>query len=167
MKRCFLILISLLFIGSFANAQYRINKTKYDYRTYSHQAGDRYSPIVAGVTSYILPGLGQMLSGEGGRGAAFLGGDFTCTAVFIAGVIIAGKDNINTGVTIASLGLLGWTAIDIWAIVDAVRVAKVNNLSFRDKNKTSINLQINPYIDHYNYNITGKLQPGISLKFTF
>ena len=72
MKRFILLLIGLLFISSFTNAQYRINKTKYDYRTYKHQVDDPYNPSVDGFVSFLVPGLGQMISGELGRGAAFL-----------------------------------------------------------------------------------------------
>jgi len=176
MKRYILLLISALFISSFANAQYRINKTKYDYRTYSYQVGDRYNPPVAGVTSFILPGLGQMLSGEGGRGVAFLGGFSVCVAATTIGMIrtfdsigsgLSGDVPREGGLLMMVAGSIGMFTVDIWSILDAVRVAKVNNLAWRDKNKTSNNFQIQPYINTTYYNKTGVIPAGITLKVTF
>ena len=170
MKKCILFLISVLFLSSFANAQYKINKTKYDYHTYSYQVGDPYNPSVAGVTSFLIPGLGQMLSGEGGRGAAFLVGDLACAVVYIVGVSSAAKDidegGTGGGGTVAMvIGGIGMLGIEIWSIVDAVRVAKVNNLAFRDKNKTSYNIQIQPFTARYNQ--IGSISSGLILKVRF
>ena len=57
--------------------------------------------------------------------------------------------------------------VDIWSIVDAVRVAKVNNLAFRDKNKTSYNFQIQPYFNTTYYSQTGSIPTGVTLKVRF
>jgi hypothetical protein len=163
-----------MFISSISNAQYKINKTKYDYRTYSYQAGDKYNPTVAGVTSFILPGLGQMLSGEGGRGAVLLGGYLICGTVFVVGVNkYFDKDDIlnplltGKGTAPTIIGGIGTYTIIIVAIVDAVRVAKVNNLAWRDKNKTSYSLQIQPYINTTYYKITGSIPAGVTFKVTY
>ncbi len=172
MKKCLSLLICLVIFSSLTNAQYSINKTQYDYRTYSYQLGDPYNPSVAGITSFLIPGLGQMLSGEGGRGAAFLGGYLGCMVVYIIGYSSAINDIDNGGtgssgfgtMIVGSLGALG---INIWSIVDAVRVAKVNNLAFRDQNKSSFNLQLNPYIDTRYVRTQGRPITGISLKYSF
>ena len=81
MKKVILIFISAFLICTIVNAQYKINKTKYDYHTYTYQVGDRYSTGVAGITSFLIPGLGQMLSGEVGRGAGFLVLDYSSVYV--------------------------------------------------------------------------------------
>lgn len=39
-----------------------------------------------GLASFFIPGLGQMLSGETGRGLAFLGGSMALTASTSAGL---------------------------------------------------------------------------------
>ena len=57
--------------------------------------------------------------------------------------------------------------IDIWSVIDAVQVAKVNDLVIRKKHNTLMNLHINPYLSPANCNAAGKLYPGISLKLTF
>jgi len=70
-----LIVAALILFGCFsfnAHAQtYKINKQKYDYKMYMPQPGDPNNPAVMGLASFFIPGLGQMLSGETGRGLAF------------------------------------------------------------------------------------------------
>ena len=51
---------------------------------------------------------------------------------------------LGSGVGIALAGLLGAVVVDIWATVDAVRVAKVNNLAWRDNYKPGAGLRISP-----------------------
>ncbi len=163
MKKCVLLLISLFLISSFTEAQYRINKTKYDYRTYSHQAGDKYNPTLAGFAS-IIPGVGQMISGEVVRGLSFLGG---YAGVICTSIILTNYAALDNAFALMLAGIAWAYAIQIWSIVDATRVAKVNNLAFRDQGKTSFNLQIQPYFDISNYNKTGLIPPGITLKVIF
>ncbi|HUX58038.1 MAG TPA: hypothetical protein VMV77_13755 [Bacteroidales bacterium] len=172
MKKLLLFLIIAVFVNTSVNAQYSINKTKYNYRTYSYQIGDPYNPSVAGLTSFLIPGLGQMLSGEGGRGLGFLGGYLGCAVIYGVGVASAINDIDNGGTGSAGagtmvVGVLGMVVIDIWSIVDAVQVAKVNNLVFRDKNKTSYNLQIQPYFNTTYYSQTGSIPTGVTLKVRF
>jgi hypothetical protein len=64
-----------------------------------------------------------MLSGEVRRGLVFLGG------AFISAILI--------GVA-PTLSAVAYLAVDIISVIDAVRVAKVNDLAFRDKGKTSM-----------------------------
>ena len=42
----------------------------YDTHQYVKQFGDPYNPVLAGVASYFIPGLGQMISDESSRGLA-------------------------------------------------------------------------------------------------
>jgi hypothetical protein len=178
MKKSILILFCLLVMSSSDNAQYRINKTMYDYRTYSHQPGDPYSPVVAGVASFLIPGLGQMISGEFGRGAAFFGGAFGCVIIMGVGVlsltltvidVMNTGDNAgaNVGLGLIWTGLFGFILVDIWSVIDGVRVAKVNNLAFHDKNKLSYKLNIHPWINTSYYARTGSMPVGLSLKVKF
>jgi hypothetical protein len=91
MKKILLLVISIMLISATTNAQYRINKTKYDALNYVPQVGDPYNPTASGICSFLIPGLGQMISGEGGRGVGFLLG---CMGSF--GVFIIGGTVINT-----------------------------------------------------------------------
>jgi hypothetical protein len=173
MKRCIFLLIGVFFLSFLANAQYRINKKKYDYHTYSYQAGDPYNPYAAQRASAIIPGLGQMRSGAGGRGAVFLAGFIGCNVVFDVGLFsiinswIECEKPDSWAKLMAPCGGLGVLLTWIWSSVDAGQVAKVNNLAWRDKNKTSINLQISPFFNSSRYNNTEKVQTGLSLRLTF
>ena len=54
------------------NPQYKINKTKYDNSTWTHEEGDPYNPTTCGVLSFFIPSVGQMVAHKAGRGVAFL-----------------------------------------------------------------------------------------------
>ncbi|MGC1390761.1 MAG: hypothetical protein WA816_06965 [Bacteroidales bacterium] len=173
MKNCFLSLIIILFISSAANAQYRLNKTTFNSKNYTCQRGDPYKPSVAGLTSFLIPGLGQMISGEAVRGAIFLGG-FAGSAI----MIIVGVHQSNTYTEsspgnegdlvvvlgLVAIGFIGMVAVDIWSIIDAIHVAKVNNLAFRDKKKTGFKVKVGPYIGSFR---TETVPVGLSLKVQF
>ena len=172
MKKFASLFIGLFFVSVLANGQYKINKTKYNYRTYSYQVGDPYNTGVAGLCSLLIPGLGQMLSGETGRGLAFLGTDLGFSVVYVVGILKASNDINNYGEPTSGTGLIaaggiGMLVVDIWSIVDAVRVAKVNNLAFRDKNKTSCSFKIQPYVSVINNYSTTRSASGISFKVIF
>lgn len=55
-----LLIFSFLFSLVFSPilAQYRINKLEFSAHDYIHQPGDRYDPTLAGVASFLVPGLG-------------------------------------------------------------------------------------------------------------
>ena len=153
MRKISVILICLLFVSGVADAQYKINKKMYDHRTYSYQAGDPYSPYVAGLASFVVPGLGQMVSGEGRRGTAFMGGFAGSIIILASGVKYSQKftesspGNIGDYflvVFLAGIGTVGIISIDIWSVVDAVHVSEVNNLAFRDKRNALLNIKVQP-----------------------
>jgi hypothetical protein len=172
MKNIFLTLACILFISTLTNAQYRINKAKFDYRTYQHQIGDPYNPIVAGISSFLSPGTGQMTSGEFVRGAVFLGMSVGSWTLFFSGVNLAFSNSaeelgVEIGAIMGLSGLVGILGVDLLSIVDAVRVAKVNDLAFRNNNKTSFNIQVQPYVNTTCYTKAGSIPAGITLKVTF
>ena len=173
MKNCFLRLIAILFISSVVNAQYRLNKTIYDSKHYTYQRGDPYIPSVAGLTSFLVPGLEQTISGEVGRGAAFLGGFAGGAIMIIVGVNQSftytesrpgNEDDLVLVASLVAVGFIVMVGVDIWSILDAIHVAKVNNLAFRDKTKTGFKVKVSPYIGSFR---TETIPVGISLKVQF
>jgi hypothetical protein len=60
MKNIVLLLACLLFISSVSNGQYKINRKKYDYHSFTYQPGDPYNPGIAGFASLLVPGMGQL-----------------------------------------------------------------------------------------------------------
>ena len=169
--KAFAVSLLLVIVGlGMANAQYKINKTKYDYSTWTYEEGDPYNPTTCGVLS-IIPGVGQMVAHEFGRGAAFFGGFVGCFFMSAMGAGVAmGSSNETTlvlGVGLMVVSLAGAAAIDIWSIVDATRVAKVNNLAWRDRNSTGFNLRIEPFISPIQTYESTKTQVGLSLVVNF
>lgn len=110
---------------------YKELKYIYDYRYYRlSQSSEFYSPAWCGVASGFIPGLGQMMCGEIGRGFAFLGG-------VVGGLAIS---------LITPIGLVVVPAVQIWGIVDATRVAKVMNMynSELQSQYSSISIDLHP-----------------------
>jgi hypothetical protein len=161
MKKAVLLLLIAILISASANAQYKINKHKYDYHTYKYNAGDKYQLTVAGATSYLIPGLGQTISGETFRGFVFCGFFLGSLAV-----LFIGEGQGDKGVVMGTLGGIGCSIVPIWSAIDAVRVAKVNNLALRDKTK-QLSLQFQPSINKIFYSQTQLFQPGLTVKINF
>ncbi len=175
MKKFYILLVTFIFISASAAAQYKINKLKYDYHDYARSTGDRYDPTVAGVTSSLIPGLGQIISGEPGRGLAFFGAYAGCAAIYITGLVrtydilgagISGEDVKEGGPSMMLIGGTATLSILVWSVVDAVRVAKVNNLAWRDK-KLSSEIDIEPFLNSVSYIPNTSYQTGVTFRLTF
>ena len=135
----------------------------YDYRLYQKSLYDRYSPAGSGVASFFIPGLGQMICGEWGRGFAWLGGHVGC-------YMLTGISAIAESDTLVLMSIAGLLAIDICAIVDAVRVAKVKNMYMEDLRKSGyygLDVDIYPSVNYVR--TTSGVQPtaGMTLALRF
>ena len=157
--------------GIVPNMKYKQLKELYNPKEYVSTLGDRYSPALSGVASFFIPGLGQMICGEVGRGFAFLGG---AIGLPIVGGIIMGSSVDDYGVptqgaaVAALITYVGAIAFDIWAIVDGVRVAKVKNMYNQDLRKLSlVDLDLYPTFNYMK--IGNSLQPtaGFTLAMKF
>ena len=135
----------------------------YDYRLYQKSLYDRYSPAGSGVASFFIPGLGQMICGEWGRGFAWLGGHVGC-------YMLTGISAIAESDTLVLMSIAGLLAIDICAIVDGVRVAKVKNMYMEDLRKSGyygLDVDLYPSVN-YVHTASG-IQPtaGMTLALRF
>ncbi len=161
--------------------RYRDYEQFYNPRDYVYATGDRYSPVAGGICSWLIPGLGQMVNGEVGRGFAYLGGAAGCAVLTSVGAMLAAEGLIYmtsgqgykssvaiAGVAIMYAGLAGLVIVDICAIVDGVRVAKIKNMYERDVRTLSsvMSIDLQPYIA-----TTAGVDPtnvyGASLRITF
>ncbi|NDV47709.1 hypothetical protein D0T49_11690 [Paludibacter sp. 221] len=182
MKRIILLAVALVCVLSATkvNAQaYKLNKQHYNYQLYIPQYDDPHSPALAGVASFFIPGLGQMISGEVGRGFAFLGGVAGCYVLTSIGMMQLTLNNMDydpyysTGVSTRGLGtiflgLAGIVVLDIWSIVDAVRVAKVNNMYIQDiRNTSRIEWEMSPYVEPISFNNTTSASVGFTMRMRF
>jgi len=158
------------------DAQYKINKTKYNYHYYQYMPGDPYNPATAGIASLVVPGLGQMISGEPLRGLAAMGRCTLFLGCSFGGLLIVGssderdpdffrKQNLGSMMWLggAAGALINW----ILGIPDAVKVAKVNNLAYRDHRKKQGTMSLVPCLVLPISPENGQIAAGITLNITF
>ncbi|MGN1221345.1 MAG: hypothetical protein ACI4TU_10460, partial [Candidatus Cryptobacteroides sp.] len=112
--------------------KYKELKHIYHYQDWYSGLGDNHNPALMGVCSWLIPGLGQMISGEVGRGFGWLGGAVGCSVLMGIGAGVNAGAYYDEGAVIAGsvlllAGSLALLTVDICAIVDACRVAKVRN----------------------------------------
>ena len=105
--------------------KYRQMADYYDYRLYERSIYDKYSPVGSSIASFFIPGLGQMICGEWGRGFAWLGGQVGGTILMLATALSESEEAF----LMASAATL---AVRIGSIVDGARVAKVKNMYLND-----------------------------------
>ena len=153
-------------------------KHLYNYQDWYSGYGDRYNPALMGVCSWIIPGLGQMISGEIGRGFGWLGGSVGCYLLIGIGASVnfsaysdydgGYNDAMAAAGTIITLaGYLGLLTVDVCAIVDACRVAKVRNMYEQDLRRQNWSLELRPSVDCIM--MPGGMQPttGLTLAMRF
>ncbi len=162
----FLILLIILF-NEVINAQYRENKTIYDYHGYSYQPGDPYNPSTMALGSFLMPGLGEILEGEGARGFPFFFGSLSLSATKFYLSHYVDMNYTNTDVMRKSI-FFTQIGLRIWSAIDASRIAKVNNQAFRCKYNQKLIFQVLPYCEiNDNYGLAEVFPSGIKLLVTF
>ena len=184
MRRFIILSIAILICFVSARAQvaegmkYRELKNLYDAKTYVHQDDDAVNPAWAGVASFFIPGLGQCIAGEWGRGLGFIAADLGLAATAICSLTLfqvydtpPGFPAISAGNAIAIGAGVCYALIDIWSIFDAVKVAKVRNMYEQDlrSQSASLTLQLEPFFAYSQpgYNSTNHPAAGVSLKLRF
>ena len=196
MKKILIVAVLSLVAMVSANAQiapgmkYKELKTIYNPKEYIPESTDPYSRGWAGVGSFLIPGLGQVIDGEVGRGLIFFGANLAAFCVYsvnitnFASVCTTDSAGNVTGYTDeaaavrysrnAVLALLGMGVIDIWSIVDAIKVAKVKNMYYQDlrRQRSSVDFDFAPFFTYAPSELTASgssLTPtaGMSLRVSF
>ena len=187
MKKFCVFIIACVITPTLTDAQYSVNKKKYDFRGYEYQDSDPYHPGEVFAAS-LIPGLGQMVSGEEDRGSLFMIGWLGSWTLVITGFVVysswlnecdaelghstRGSEYCQTTnaeevtLTMMLTGLIGIPTFRIWSMFDAQRVCKVNNLAWRDQQTTYLNIKLQPYISPSQV-YPNQVQTGLSLKFSF
>lgn len=172
------------------NVRYRDIKDMYSPRDYVSRAGDYYSPAVAGVTSWLIPGLGQCIDGEWGRGlgivaanCGFVALEFTEAALMYyysapvkyysdapGGYSIRSSSTAGTAICLgcAVVTALSHFAFNIWNICDAVNIAKVKNMYFQDRagGAASLDIHLEPQLAMYPAPGASGFQPAAGLRLS-
>ena len=160
--------------------RYKDYKRYYNKHDYVSRDDDPYDPFLAGFASYFIPGLGQCVCGEWGRGISFFLGTTVTGSLALGSALAKGhsayyyddqgffNDNSGTG-AIVTLALAAG-ALYVWNICDAVKVAKIKNMYYQDiyGRRQEIKLHIEPYLGYSpaagnNTNLAS----GLSLKMDF
>ena len=128
---------------------YKVLKQMYDHHDYVKSNVDPYSVFWIDFTSFIAPGLGQLIMKES-RGWAFIGATVVAdifisdSAEAVPGClqknsdgkyeVIAGKEaKLRSSVYGMIGGALAELGIAIWSSIDASRIAKVKNMYYQDQ----------------------------------
>ena len=132
------------------NMKYKDYKNLYDPKAYIRDPYDPYNPVLTGILSGLIPGVGQFVNGQVGSGCAFLLSHLTASGLFGYYYSMSLYPNYaghDTFVTVAGLLGVAVLAIDIWSICDAVRVSKIKDLYYRDcRALTSVEMNLSPYL---------------------
>ena len=177
MKRIVLLIAAVVLTATSLSAQivpgmkYKDVKDMYNPRMYVKSVADPYSPAWAGIGSFFVPGLGQLVSGEAGRGIAIFGGNAAFgLAEFVFAHKYVGyiekdangnyvKDSDGTYLLTDKKAAMGWggallgtslahLAFEIWNICDAVKVARVKNMYYQDlQSLRSVEMGLYPSVD--------------------
>ncbi|MBQ6044526.1 MAG: hypothetical protein IJL42_03270 [Bacteroidales bacterium] len=196
MKRILVLIAAFVFTATAVSAQvaprmkYKELKDSYNSKEYVKSANDPYSPGWSGFASFVLPGLGQAINGETGRGIAFFAGDL---AIGVAANLCADKfmkyvqtdangkplkiDGKYVYTDDAAAGkwagaIIGVSAIGvanyIWNICDARKVAKVKNMYYQDlAGKHAVGLDLYPSFDYAMTGEGARVVPGMTLSLQF
>ena len=197
MKRIIILIAAFALTATALSAQvaprmkYKELKQSYNPKEYVKTANDPYSPGWSGFASFVLPGLGQVISGETGRGIAIFAGDVAFSAV--AGICadklkeyvqmdadgkpVKGSDGKYIFTDKQAAGkwagaVLGVSAAGvayyIWNICDARKVAKVKDMYYQDlAGKHAIGVDLYPSFDYAMTGAGARVVPGMTLSLQF
>ena len=156
--------------------RYKDYKNLYDRRDYNRQFGDPYNPTLAGVASFLIPGLGQGLCDEWGRGLLIFGGNVICMYGWAMTIVLAVGTSphqtyptVNYSASALALGSALLLAYDVWNITDAVHVAKIKNMYYQDirGQQASLNMSLTPCFTYINTPDANTPVVGLSLNLGF
>jgi len=153
MKVLILQLVMLALLTNSSYSQYIGDNHLEDYSSYKYQKDDPINPVLVGVCNYFVPGIGHMICGENSRGLVFFGSSVVSTIVMTLGyVILPDSPDINPqrstfGLITALVGGVSYLVVDVWSIIDGVKIAKISNLRDRSRIEGSSSITAYPYID--------------------
>ncbi|HOG41812.1 MAG TPA: hypothetical protein PLI69_04650 [Bacteroidales bacterium] len=156
--------------------KYNELKHFYNYKDYIPSPSD-FNPGWCGVASAFIPGLGECILGEWGRGLGKFFGNMALMSVavvsynagYYAGYHVGyHSEEAGWSLGVAALCSAAAVGINIWSIVDAVRIAKVKNMYEQDLRQSySFNLDLHPSVNYIQ--MGNKVEPtvGFTLALRF
>ncbi len=140
--------------GTAQPLRFRDYKNNYNPKLYHSQKGDPYSRGLAGITSFLLPGVGQAIDGEWGRGVGFFAG-FVTLDIWSSMHVSRYEDacgrtqyEVDDAFYLIHVARL---ALTIWSVCDAVRVAKIKNMYAQDQRRkdqglAAVDFRVEPFL---------------------
>ena len=196
MKRIVILFAALIVSATSLSAQvapgmkYKELKKIYNAKEYVKSDIDPYSKGWSGLASFVVPGLGQVICGEAGRGIAIFAGDAAlglaasvCSKKYVSYIKKDDSGNyvkdIEGGyvytddkaawkwggamIGIAAANVAYW----IWNICDARNVARVKNMYYQDLQMRPVEFKAYPSVSyiHTSNGITPVTGMTMSLQF--
>ena len=149
--------------------KYKELKKIYNYKDYEASFVERRrKPGGCGVASFFIPGLGQLIEGEVGRGLAWLGGAVVSDIMTFVGISeLYGRDEFGPEHLAIALGSAGGIICSIWSTVEAVRIAKVQNLYYSDLKQRQLSMELYPSVDYIKFGNAVQPTAGFTLAMKF
>ena len=163
------------------DVRYRDISSRYNPRNYRAESDDPYIPALSGIASFCIPGLGQCIDGEWGRGLGIMTVnvgfgllELTEASLMFYSAADGSSYYRDNGMTspranalfgasfcAALLTMTAQCAFNIWNICDAVNIAKVKNMYYQD-------VRVAPQLA-FTPSFSNGLQPtaGLSLTLSF
>ena len=172
---------------------YKLVKQIYDPDDYVKSKYDEFNPALSGTISFFIPGLGQMINKEFGRGMLLLGGHLACSSMAYGGamttlIVAMGepvgvpeeempqfyasrKAALRTTISVMFAGIIGNISLRIASCAGASNMAKRKNMLYHDLYYSNYSyapeLNISPDFTCLPGSSGLQMAPGISLKLSF
>lgn len=149
--------------------KYKQLKHIYDYREYRRSYMDRFTPGWIGFASFMLPGLGECICDEWGRGLGKFVGAMACgTAGTIFSLASYTDTNWEADIAFAIIFYAAALSFDIWSIIDATRISKVRNMYESDmREKYAFDLSLFPSVSCVRFGNNIQPTAGLTLALKF
>mgnify|MGYP006988840809 CR=1 FL=1 len=142
----------------------------YDTRLYVPSPSDPYSPGWSALASMFIPGLGQCINGEWGRGLGMAAVGFGLDVLGMCELYrMDFLDGYRAGGAFLAT-LLAQTALNIWSMCDAAHIAKAKNMYFQDSGAmaSGVEMKLQPSFGLVPDGAGAAVfTPGFSLSFSF
>lgn len=149
----------------YTSSRYKDLKKIYSAKDYNgYMPGDRYNPTGIWWASFLVPGLGQYITGSQ------VGWGLLQTFLSSFSISFGVTSLINGAPELAIPGLGVWAGTAIWSACSACKAAKIKNLYYRDvRNGVAFKFDIAPYFDVAAPTLAcnSGVVSGVSLKISF
>ena len=155
--------------------KYKEYKDYYDPRMYVPDVADPYKRFWPGFASFLIPGLGQGIDGEWGRGAWMFATNVALSLASTSQVTLVYNQygeltGINRKPMYWVFSALNF-AFAIYSTIDAVNIAKVKNMYYQDlrAQRSSVDMHFQPFVTCLPQGMDSRLQPaaGLSMVVSF